>query len=144
MAQNFESVKLRCLVDSERAKRDDCPPLDHEISTRKERIAMPLNRQETERIKRLVMERYAPKGGFTMQDVYDDRSDPLDLNMYEALDELVDERKLRGPKTKDDGFSSHSDMRYRKATQKLREDVIRLAYAKPELRPHLLPLIDSE
>jgi len=31
MAENFESVKLRCLVDTERAKRDDCPPLDEEL-----------------------------------------------------------------------------------------------------------------
>lgn len=101
-------------------------------------------RRDIERIKSLIMDKYAPGGRqFTMQDVYMDKSDPADLAMYEAFDELVNEGALKGKTTDDPSFYSHNDMKYRKAAQEIREQLIRIAYEQPEHRPALMPLIEK-
>jgi hypothetical protein len=175
MAENFESVKLRCLVDTERGHRNDCPQYEENPSspggrrenlrkTEAARFAMS-NAREIERVKKVIRTKFMPRGKFTMQDVYMDDSDPGDLDMYQALDEMVDAGELLGPLTTDPTFSSHDVMKYRRAKTAckadcacmkdgedeedkgkeatLLQDLITLAYHNKNVQSALLPIIQK-
>lgn len=54
-----------------------------------------LRRRQEQKVYDLIVEEFIPKVRFTASDVYFHASDPADLDMYAALDQLVFEKKLQ-------------------------------------------------
>lgn len=107
------------------------------------RKTMP-KRKEIDKIKKLIMDKYAPKGGFDLSEVYDDPSDPADLYIYEAVNELIDEKKIKGKKVSLTGNTgTHGEMKYKKAHQEMKASLVKLAYENPEMRAKLLPILEN-
>jgi hypothetical protein len=71
-----------------------------------------------EALKTLIVKEFVPRGTFSAQDVYLHPSNPADLDMYGALDELVEEGVLF--RTHTPPVATHTEMTYQAAPPGIR------------------------